>query len=136
MCQFCIWYSFSLSWQLKVCPLPASYTLLYCTTTWHQSGLGRDFVDKNCKVGYKARRTSFYGVAPVKDDGQRKGDRTLLKLIKSYFNGLNFPFFQDGSPPKVISSLSPLGSFHPSQGSHLPAVVVKVVNFLKKEQQV
>jgi hypothetical protein len=43
---------------------------------------------------------------------------------------------QDGTPPKVSGSLSPIGSFHTSGGSALPVVVVKILNFLKKEQQV
>ena len=67
-----------------------------------------------------------------------------LKLMTSY---LNSPFWiflimsylhilQDGTPPKVSGSLSPIGSFHTSGGSALPVVVVKILNFLKKEQQV
>ena len=52
-------------------------------------------------------------------------------LIMSFLHLL-----QDGTPPKVSGSLSPIGSFHTSQGSDLPVVVVKILNFLKKEQQV
>ena len=52
-------------------------------------------------------------------------------LIMSYLHIL-----QDGTPPKVSCSLSPIGSFHTSGGSDLPVVVVKILNFLKKEQQV
>ena len=44
--------------------------------------------------------------------------------------------FQGSSPPKVISTLSPIGAFPATDATSLPPVVIKLINYLKKEQQV
>ena len=47
----------------------------------------------------------------------------------------NMTLINQGNSPRISPSLSPIGSYSTST-SELPNVVVKLVNFLKKQQQV